>query len=283
MITYVKGDIFSSPSKIIVNTVNTVGVMGKGIALEFKNRYPEMYQRYKALCDEKRLDVGKLVLWKNSSKWVLLFPTKKHWRNPSKMEYIEQGLIRFVENWDKLGANSIAFPRLGCGNGGLAWEEVRPLMEKYLSSLPLQILIYVDNYNDSKPEHENISEIERWLAGETGLIGYERFRVQVRNCIVHNGELELPSGKYSLKEENGLIYINECCVEEQLICNFWNWVKDVGVVIQKDIPAEFLGMSDVMLSIMHKLNYISEIVVSEDGINFSTKSNGYQFVMGLEG
>ncbi len=283
MITYVKGDIFSSPSKIIVNTVNTVGVMGKGVALEFKNRYPDMFQCYKALCDEKKLDVGKLVLWKKSSKWVLLFPTKKHWRNPSKMEYIEKGLIKFVENWDKLGANSIAFPRLGCGNGGLDWEEVRPLMEKYLNPLPLQILIYVDKYNDPKPEHEDITEIEKWLTGEAGLTGYEKFRVQMRNCITHNREFELPSGKYSLKEDDGLIYINESCIEEHLICNFWNWVKDVGIVMPKDIPAEFLSISDVMLSIMYKLNYISEIVVSEDGVSFTPKSNGYQYIMGLEG
>ena len=280
MITYVKGDIFSSPSKVIVNTVNTVGVMGKGVALEFKNRYPDMFQSYKALCDEKKLDIGKLVLWKNSSKWVLLFPTKKHWRNPSKMEYIEKGLEKFVENWDRLGANSIAFPRLGCGNGGLDWEDVRPLMEKYLNPLPLQILIYVDNYNDPKPEHEDITEIEKWIAGEGGLVGYEKFRAQMRNCIAHNKEFELPSGKYTLKEENGLIYINEICIEEQLICNFWNWVKDVGVVMLKDVPTEFHSISDVMLSIMHKLNYISEIIISEDGVNFSTKSNGYQYIMG---
>ena len=280
MITYVKGDIFSSPSKVIVNTVNTVGVMGKGVALEFKNRYPDMFQSYKALCDEKKLDIGKLVLWKNSSKCVLLFPTKKHWRNPSKMEYIEKGLEKFVENWDRLGANSIAFPRLGCGNGGLDWEDVRPLMEKYLNPLPLQILIYVDNYNDPKPEHEDITEIEKWIAGEGGLVGYEKFRAQMRNCIAHNKEFELPSGKYTLKEENGLIYINEICIEEQLICNFWNWVKDVGVVMLKDVPTEFHSISDVMLSIMHKLNYISEIIISEDGVNFSTKSNGYQYIMG---
>ncbi len=279
MITYIKGDIFSSPSKIIVNTVNTVGVMGKGIALEFKNRYPDMFQKYKALCDDKKLDIGKLVLWKKSSKWVLLFPTKRHWRNPSKMEYIEQGLKKFAENWDKLGANSISFPRLGCGNGGLNWEEVRPLMEKYLSPLPLQILIYVDNYNDPLPEHDNISEIEKWLSGEMGLTGYEKFRVQVKNCIAHNKEINLSSGKYSLKEENGLIYINENCIEEQIICNFWNWVKDVGVVTLKIIPAEFHNIADVMLNIMHKLNYISEIVVSDDGVNFSSKSNGYQYIM----
>ena len=211
---------------------------------------------------------------------MLLFPTKKHWRNPSKLEYIEQGLIKFVENWDKLGANSIAFPRLGCGNGGLNWDVVRPLMEKYLNPLPLQVLIYVDKYDDPKPEHEDISEIEKWLAGEGGLTGYEKFRVQMRNCIAHNTEFELSSGRYSLKEEDGLIYVNESPLEEHVICNFWNWVKDVGVIMTKDIPGEFSNIADVMLNIMHELNYISEVIVSEDGVNFSLNSNGYQYIGG---
>ena len=117
MITYVKGDLFASPAKILVNTVNVVGVMGKGIALEFKKRYPDMFMAYKALCEEEKLKIGSLFLWKKSEKWVMLFPTKQNWRQPSKIEYIEQGLIKFAANWDKLGADSIAFPRLGCGNG----------------------------------------------------------------------------------------------------------------------------------------------------------------------
>jgi len=76
MITYVKGNIFESPAKVLVNTV---GVMGKGVALEFKRRYPDMFESYKKICEAKQLDVGKLYLWKKSEKWILLFPTKKNW------------------------------------------------------------------------------------------------------------------------------------------------------------------------------------------------------------
>lgn len=78
MITYVKGNIFESPAKVLVNTVNTVGVMGKGVALEFKRRYPDMFESYKKICEAKQLDVGKLYLCKKSEKWILLFPTKKN-------------------------------------------------------------------------------------------------------------------------------------------------------------------------------------------------------------
>lgn len=107
-----------------------------------------MFKSYERVCDEKQLEIGKLMLWKGAEKWVLMFPTKKHWRNPSKMEYIEAGLKKFTDTYIEKGITSIAFPRLGCGNGGLDWEEVRPLMERYLKRLPIPVYIYVGTYQD---------------------------------------------------------------------------------------------------------------------------------------
>lgn len=142
VIKYLEGDIFTSPAQVIVNTVNTVGVMGKGIALSFKKAYPEMYKAYREACEDNTFHMGKLMLWREIDHWILLFPTKENWRNPSKLEYIEQGLKKFVENYMKMSINSIAFPRLGCGNGGLNWQEVKPLMEMYLKPLPIDVYIY---------------------------------------------------------------------------------------------------------------------------------------------
>ena len=142
ILTYLKGDLLSSPAQVQVNTVNTVGVMGKGIALQFKKKYPEMFTAYQRVCEKQQLDTGKLYLWKSPEKWVLMFPTKKHWRNPSRMEYVESGLQKFVDNYERLGIESIAFPKLGCGNGGLEWSAVKLIMEKYLRPLPISIYIY---------------------------------------------------------------------------------------------------------------------------------------------
>ena len=99
MITFLESSIFSSPAQTLVNTVNTVGVMGKGIAKEFKRTYPSMYREYRALCDSNQLEIGKLHLWRSDSRWVLNFPTKTTWRLPSKIEYIEAGLIKFLSNY----------------------------------------------------------------------------------------------------------------------------------------------------------------------------------------
>lgn len=143
ILQYVSGDLLCSHAQTYVNTVNTVGVMGKGLALQFKNKYPEMFEVYQKVCKEHLLDVGKLYLWKGDEKWVLMFPTKKHWRDMSKIEFIESGLKKFIDNYQRIGIQSIAFPKLGCGLGGLEWEMVQPLMEKYLKHLPIDVFVYL--------------------------------------------------------------------------------------------------------------------------------------------
>ena len=131
MITYLSGDLFQSPAKVLVNTVNTVGVMGKGIALKFKRIYPEMFEAYRNHCERGHLQIGQLLLYKTPNKWVLNFPTTKHWRNPSRAEYIQAGLWKLRERCSEMGITSIAFPELGCGNGELDFEaQVKPMMER---------------------------------------------------------------------------------------------------------------------------------------------------------
>lgn len=163
MIKYLKGDIFKSPAQVIVNTVNTVGVMGKGIALSFKQAYPQMFNAYREACEKKTFQMGNLMLWREVDHWILLFPTKENWRNPSKLEYIELGLKKFVKKYFSMGITSIAFPRLGCGNGGLNWKAVKPLMERYLKDLPIDVYIYVGEYNDGQVEHATVDNTLQWM------------------------------------------------------------------------------------------------------------------------
>ncbi|MBK8259528.1 MAG: macro domain-containing protein [Polyangiaceae bacterium] len=154
MLKYVNSNLFDSPAQTLVNTVNLVGVMGKGIAAEFKRRYPDMFRRYAEHCKNGSLDIGKLYLYRTANKFVLNFPTKKHWRNPSKLEYIEAGLKKFADTYAAHGIVSISFPQLGCGNGGLSWNEVQPLMDKYLRDLPIPVYIHVaSSGKDFVPEH----------------------------------------------------------------------------------------------------------------------------------
>jgi O-acetyl-ADP-ribose deacetylase (regulator of RNase III) len=144
----------ASNCQTIVNTVNTVGVMGKGLAAAFKERYPEMFDEYKKVCLSGKLKPGSFWLWKGPEQWVLNFSTKKHWRNPAKLEYIRDGLAEFRSSYEGLGVREIAFPRLGCGNGGLNWADVRPLMVDSLGDLPINIYIHDFEKPIGLPEHE---------------------------------------------------------------------------------------------------------------------------------
>ena len=154
MLQFIHSSILDSQAQTVVNTVNTVGVMGKGLAQAFREKYPSMFKAYKELCDNNQFSVGQLWLWRGGNQWVLNFPTKKHWRYPSKLEYIESGLVKFVANYESRGIREISFPRLGCGNGGLNWEDVKPLMEKYLSNLPIPIYIHDFEADIGAPEHK---------------------------------------------------------------------------------------------------------------------------------
>ena len=143
MIIYKQGSLFDSSADVYVNCVNCVGVMGKGIALEFKGKYPEMFYWYKERCLNGDIVKGRLTSYRENGKVIVLFPTKNHWRDKSYLIDIRYGLEDFVDWAQTYNFKSAAFPKLGCGLGGLDWQEVQPLMEKYLESLDCVCEIYV--------------------------------------------------------------------------------------------------------------------------------------------
>lgn len=143
-IVFCEGDIFQASVDVIVNPVNCVGVMGAGLALEFKKRYPAMFEKYKEACNLKLLRPGMLQLHRASSPKVLNFPTKDCWRDPSELSYIESGLRKLTDNYQDLCIKSIAFPKIGCGYGKLKWKDVKEVLIKHLDHLEdLEVKVYV--------------------------------------------------------------------------------------------------------------------------------------------
>lgn len=137
------GDLFSSRAKTLVNTVNCVGVMGKGVAQKFKEKYPAMFEDYVARCARKEVRLGQPYPFYDSSGVIIVnFPTKDHWRSPSRLTDIEHGLDYFVAHFAQWGIQTVAFPPLGCGNGGLEWSEVGPLIHRKLSVLNIETEVY---------------------------------------------------------------------------------------------------------------------------------------------
>jgi O-acetyl-ADP-ribose deacetylase (regulator of RNase III) len=147
MIERVTGNLLEADVEALVNTVNTVGIMGKGLALQFRQASPENYQAYRKACERKEVQPGQMFVFDTGQltnpRYIINFPTKRHWRQKTRIQDIEDGLAALVEVVREKDIRSLAVPPLGCGNGGLDWDEVRPLIEQALSTLPdVQVLLY---------------------------------------------------------------------------------------------------------------------------------------------
>ena len=141
-VNIISGNIFTSKCQTIVNTVNCIGVMGAGIALEYRLRYPDMYDKYVQFCLEKKISIGTLWIYKTNSRWILNFPTKNHWKYPSKIEYLNAGLDKFISTYKERGIESIAFPLLGADKGGIPQEKSLEVMINFLERADIRIEIY---------------------------------------------------------------------------------------------------------------------------------------------
>jgi O-acetyl-ADP-ribose deacetylase (regulator of RNase III) len=147
MIIDAKGNLLEADAEALVNTVNTVGVMGKGIALQFKQAFPENYEAFRKACARKEVVPGKMFAFETGQltnpRLIINFPTKRHWRQPSRLADIEAGLVDLVRVLRDRGVKSVAVPPLGCGSGGLKWSTVRPLIVEALSALPdIRVLLF---------------------------------------------------------------------------------------------------------------------------------------------
>jgi O-acetyl-ADP-ribose deacetylase (regulator of RNase III) len=209
MITFTKGNLLKADAEALVNTVNTVGIMGKGVALMFKETFPENFKAYEAACKRGEVRVGKMFVMERlllgGPKWIINFPTKDHWRDPSKIEWIEAGLEDLVKVITENKIHSIALPPLGSGNGGLNWTDVRSIIEQSLSKIPdVKVIVY-----EPTEEYQNVAKrsgVEK-LTAARALIAelVRRYWVLGFEC--------------SLLEIQKLAYFLETSIEERQIPN----------------------------------------------------------------
>jgi O-acetyl-ADP-ribose deacetylase (regulator of RNase III) len=155
MMRFTQGNLLDAQVDAVVNTVNTVGVMGRGIALMFKERFPENFSAYEAACKTGQVQVGRMFVQPSAElegpRWIINFPTKKHWRQPTRIEWIDTGLAALKDVIREKKIRSIALPPLGCGNGGLDWNDVRPKIEVALQDLDdVEVIVYepTDKYQN---------------------------------------------------------------------------------------------------------------------------------------
>jgi O-acetyl-ADP-ribose deacetylase (regulator of RNase III) len=179
MIELTQGDILQADAEALVNTVNCVGVMGRGIALQFKKAFPENFKTYKTACDAKAVRPGKMFVYSlnrlYNPRYIINFPTKRHWRGKSQLEDIEKGLADLVAVIQANQIRSVAIPPLGCGLGGLDWNEVRPLIDQAFEVLPeVNVLVFEPTGAPDAATMVKTAKVPDMTPGRAALIGLMR-------------------------------------------------------------------------------------------------------------
>jgi O-acetyl-ADP-ribose deacetylase (regulator of RNase III) len=287
--------------------------MGKGIAKTFKEIYPEMFERYVKLCEAKQFDIGNLWLYKTEYKWVLNFPTKKHWRNPSDLAFIEKGLQKFVETYAQENITSIAFPQLGCGNGELDWKDVEPLMVRYLRGLPINVYLYLYDRDSNKPvEHKDIIEMRRWLRSEPRTLAFAEFWNDVKEVIRSQATFSRPKNGHhytaeavKFDQEGLLLYFGSrtwfesfrdslrklanqalqkwrftsnrgIFIPEDSLLELWQSIRFYGFCYSQTMPPGLELLTDYLLPILSKLPYLRPVKLAAPAANGAELEDGLQ-------
>jgi len=179
MFELMRGNLLEADVEAVVNTVNTEGIMGKGIALQFRKAYPENYDAYKRACEVGEVQPGSMFIHDQRSlanpRYIINFPTKRHWRANSRMEDIESGLAALVKDVKRLGVRSVAVPPLGCGLGGLSWREVQPRMHQAFEELPeVRWMVYEPAGAPDPKEARNRTPRPKMTQGRAAVLGLIR-------------------------------------------------------------------------------------------------------------
>lgn len=271
MILYVEGNLFNSPAQTLVNTVNTVGVMGKGVALQFKRLFPDMYTQYRALCERGKFKIGMLWLYRSPNKLILNFPTKIHWRNPSKVEYIEAGLQKFVETYSDMGIHSVAFPPLGCGNGQLDFAtQVQPLMHRYLHNLPIDIFIYPEK-ESAFVEHLSPAEMKKWLRSEPTSLSFVEVWDDLQALLRRKKDFvttprQNPFTAQIISDPVGIEILaanQRYFIHYDVLVTFWQQLRSHGFSTRSIAPGINKQIA-YLIPIFSELEYVKPVHVSEN-------------------
>lgn len=280
MIRFTEGNIFESPAQTLVNTVNTEGVMGKGIAKEFKRLFPGMFKEYQLLCEDHRIQLGKLWMYRTPHKLVLNFPTKEHWRQPSRIKFIRTGLARFVDTFEDLRISSIAFPRLGCGNGELDWKEVKPVMQEYLTGLPIDIYIY-EKFVQLVPEHKNIKMMKKWLVTEPSSYPFAEVEQDIKDVLKNKDKFTFNNKSFQVEaRKDGTVFSSS---DQSFLVpwrggefahgwlEIWQYLREKGVCTTQDIERMGYDQPNIILHLMLSLNFLKELKMNHEKITLAVQ------------
>ena len=264
MITYVVGNLLQSPAQVLVNPINTAGMMSKG---HFRRLYPAMLEQYRQLCEQQRLRIGDLWLYKTPHKWILNFPTRAHWRDVVKLDNIELGLEQFAAIYAEQGIVSASFPMIGAGLGGLDWQSVvRPLLEHYLEPLPIPVFIHLHEPDDRFTTQLDDDTLAVWLHGVPHIPAMSAVWADLLMITRQEPMLtaldDEQSFQINVDAEQNLILTghDESPLElsTDLFAAIWETICAAGYVMPGDFPGSAAG-SSLLVSLLAQLDYVRPV------------------------
>ncbi len=284
MLTYVTIELFESPAQALVNTVNTFGAMGKGIAAVFKDFYPDMYQHYRQLCKAGSFDVGMLYIYRTPNKIIVNFPTKRHWRQRSRVEYIEAGLQKFVSRYEDYGISSVSFPQLGCGHGELDWDsQVQPMMERHLRKVAIPVYIHLyPKSPDFVPERLDVDYARHMRKRQR--ISVDRVwrdLSSIVSCDSAEGyQVTLFSPHVTMDEEHVCFrpHSGESVIlSREDLEDLWNTLRVRGTIGEEDVPQPVRegGASEWLLELLKRLDYVQPVKLGRNSTDPDTEGLRY--------
>lgn len=263
--------------------------MGKGVALKFKQIYPQMFSQYQELCEKGKINIGVLWIYKTPHKWILNFPTKRSWRQPSRVEYIEKGLKKLIDELTELKIHSIAFPALGCGNGELEWKNtVKPLMESYLSDLPINIFIHPPQTLGEFPEHRDQAEIIKWLRSEPHTLPFSEVWRDLKSAIREKSTFQTGTQSFTVRIEEDLLgktliattKSRQYRVGYDELQEVWSGFRTLGYLRRGLVTTNMEKVLYYIMPVLAELRYVDPIRLTERGRK--KPYQGLQYIASLE-
>lgn len=288
MITYVHGDLFYSPARVLVNPVNTVGAMGSGTAYDFKRFFPEMYEYYRDFCQRDEFAVGQLMLYRTAHKWILNFPTKRHFRAESSIDYIEDGLKKFVQIYAEQNITSVSFPALGIGEDGLNWDDVKPLMEGYLEPLPLSVYVHIHT-EKTADERRSTRAMRSWLNGQPSIVSFDSFWRELLTAI-RGGIQNKPffpfkvaateaKGRQRLSLKIVPKHGDSVFIPETQLRDLWQYIRRAGYILPQNLPAGLEEHANFIMILLSQLSMLRPIQLERQEGDVYT---GLQYIPPIE-
>ncbi len=269
MITYVVGELFESSASVLVNPVNTVGVMGAGVSADFKRIYPAMFEGYAALCAAGQFTSGSLWLYKTAHKWVLNFPVKEHYRARAQPAMIEAGLQKFATIYAAQSITSLALPMLGTGDGGLRWEEdVRPLLEAYLNPLPIAVYVYRHDVHNPFATESSARAVRARLEGLPRTLDFATFWRDLNRTLKKTDTFKLPETGERFRvgidpTRKSIVLLTGApqpvFLSQSLLGDLWAYVRSAGYVLPQNLPGGLDEAAAYVIALLSVLPYLRPV------------------------